>query len=101
MSRKCLVEKNNKRISLCISLSEKRAALKQQIHQKDVDISTRYKLVIKLDNLPKDSSKVRIRNRCALTGRSRGVYRKFGLCRHKIRELAGECVLPGLTKSSW
>jgi small subunit ribosomal protein S14 len=101
MSRKCLIEKNDKRASLCSALLQKRSLLKEQIYQKDIDISTRYQLVKKLHDLPRDSSKVRVRSRCMITGRARGVYRKFGLCRHKIRELAGECVLPGLTKSSW
>lgn len=101
MSRKCLIEKNDKRIALCKSLLTRRALLKDQIYQKDIDISLRYQLVKKLHDLPRDSSKVRVRNRCMITGRPRGIYRKFGLCRHKIRELAGECVLPGLTKSSW
>lgn len=93
--------RNSKKAILCKSLATKRASLKKAISDKKVSLAVRFDLVQKLNSLPKSSSKVRVRNRCFLTGRPRGVYRKFGLCRNKIRELAGLGLLPGLTKSSW
>ena len=68
---------------------------------KNLPKEERFKIQSKLNDLPRDSSKVRIRNRCELTGRTRGVYRKFGLSRIKIRELSMNGALPGVVKSSW
>ena len=78
-----------------------RLALKKKIKNKNLALEERIKLQSKLHDLPKDSSRVRVRNRCEITGRSRGVYRKFGLSRIKIRELSMSGVLPGVVKSSW
>ena len=69
--------------------------------KKDLPMEERFKMQSKLNELPRDSSKIRIRNRCKLTGRTRGVYRKFGLSRIKIRELSMSGALPGVVKSSW
>jgi small subunit ribosomal protein S14 len=93
--------RNSKKALLCKSLAAKRANLKKAISDKKISLAVRFDLVQKLNSLPKNSSKVRVRSRCFLTGRPRGVYKKFGLCRNKIRELAGLGLLPGLTKSSW
>lgn len=93
--------RNGKRAALCRSLAAKRASLKAAIADKKLELSARFDLVQKLHSLPRNSSRTRLRNRCFLTGRPRGVYSKFGLCRNKIRELAGLGLLPGLTKSSW
>jgi small subunit ribosomal protein S14 len=101
MTRKSLIARNDKRISLYNKYSEKRAQLKKEIKSKDITLSERYPLIQKLNKMPRDSSKTRIRNRCFITGRPKGVYSKFELCRHKIRELASEGLLPGVTKSSW
>lgn len=93
--------RNGKKVLLCKSFATRRQALKKAISNKGISLAARFDLVQKLDKLPKSSSKVRVRNRCFLTGRPRGVYRKFGLCRNKIRDLIGLGLLPGLTKSSW
>ena len=69
--------------------------------KKDLSIEVRFKLQSKLNELPRNSSKIRVRNSCKLTGRTRGVYRKFGLSRIKIRELSMSGALPGVVKSSW
>ena len=69
--------------------------------KKDLSMEERFKIQSKLNDLPRDSSKIRVRNRCELTGRSRGVYSKFGLSRIKIRELSMAGSLPGVVKSSW
>ena len=69
--------------------------------QKNLSMEDRFNIQFKLNDLPRSSSRVRYRNRCKLTGRSRGVYRKFGLSRIKIRELSLEGKLPGVIKSSW
>ena len=79
----------------------RRLALKKQIKNKNLSLEERIKLQSKLNDLPRDSSRVRIRNRCKITGRARGVYRKFGLSRIKIRELSMSGALPGVTKASW
>jgi small subunit ribosomal protein S14 len=81
--------------------SEKRKSLKAVIMKKDMSIEDRLKIQIKLNDLPRNSSSIRYRNRCKLTGRTRGVYRKFGLSRIKIRELSMSGDLPGVVKSSW
>ena len=75
--------------------------LKKKIMQKDLSMEERFKIQSKLNELPRNSSRVRVRNRCELTGRTRGVYRKFGLSRIKIRELSMAGALPGVVKSSW
>jgi len=80
---------------------QKRISLKKKIKNKKLILEERIKLQSKLNDLPRDSSRVRIRNRCELTGRARGVYRKFGLSRIKLRELSMSGALPGVTKSSW
>ena len=79
----------------------RRFALKKQIKNKNLTLEERIKFQSKLNDLPRDSSRVRIRNRCKITGRARGFYRKFGLSRIKIRELSMNGALPGVTKASW
>ena len=69
--------------------------------QKSLAMEERFKLQSKLNDLPRNSSSIRVRNRCEITGRTRGVYRKFGLSRIKIRELSMSGSLPGVVKSSW
>ena len=76
-------------------------ALKSVSVNTTLPVGIRYDAMIKLSSLPRNSSKVRIKNRCIVTGRSKGVYSKFGLCRNKFREYALEGVLPGIRKSSW
>lgn len=101
MAKKSSVEKNKRRIRVSKGMSEKRAQLKAKIYDKNLSLAERFALVTKLASLPRDSSKTRVRNRCALTGRPRGYYGKFKLSRNSLRELSGHTVIPGLIKASW
>ena len=101
MAKQSSIQKNLNRINIVKKFNEKRQSLKKQIMKKDLSIEERFKIQSKLNELPRNSSKIRVRNRCKLTGRTRGVYRKFGLSRIKIRELSMSGALPGVVKSSW
>ena len=101
MAKLSSVQKNLNRLRLIEKFSNKRKALKKKIMNKDISIEERLKLQNKLNDLPRNSANIRYRNRCKLTGRTRGVYRKFGLSRIKIRELSMSGDLPGMVKSSW
>ena len=101
MAKQSSIQKNLNRINIVKKFNKKRQSLKKQIMKKDLSIEERFKIQSKLNELPRDSSKIRVRNRCKLTGRTRGVYRKFGLSRIKIRELSMSGALPGVVKSSW
>ena len=101
MAKTCSVERNNKRKILSKKYSAKRKKLKTLIMDKTTSPEDRFEAVLKLTRMPKNSAQIRIRNRCEITGRPRGVYRKFGLCRIKLRELASIGQLPGIIKSSW
>ena len=101
MAKQSSIQKNLNRINIVKKFNEKRQSLKKQLMKKDLSIEERFKIQSKLNELPRDSSKVRVRNRCKLTGRTRGVYRKFVLSRIKIRELSMSGALPGVVKSSW
>ncbi len=101
MAKKCMVEKEGKRQRLNKQFSKRRTALKATIKDKDTSMEDRFEAVMKLAEMPRNSSKVRQHNRCALTGRPRGVYRKFKLSRIKFRELASAGQIPGVVKSSW
>lgn len=101
MARKASVENNNKRKRLAKSYAAKRKALKEKIYDKNLSLSERFECAQKLSNLPRNSAKNRIRNRCELTGRPRAYYRKFGLSRNMLRKLAGSGLLPGVIKASW
>jgi small subunit ribosomal protein S14 len=101
MAKVSSVQRNLKRQRMTAKLQKKRAAMKAQIYDKNLGLAERFALVTKLAALPRNSAKTRIRNRCELTGRSRGVYRKFKLGRNMLRALAGQGLIPGLIKSSW
>ncbi len=101
MAKVSAVNRNNKRRKLTKQLEGKRAKLKAVIADKDASMEERFTAVLKLAEMPRNSSKTRIRNRCALTGRPRANFRKFNLCRVAIRDLASRGELPGVTKSSW
>ena len=101
MAKLSSVQKNLNRQKLIEKFSNKRKVLKKKIMDKTISIEERLKLQNKLNDLPRNSSSIRYRNRCKLTGRTRGVYRKFGLSRIKIRELSMSGDLPGMVKSSW
>tara|TARA_B100001250_G_scaffold231598_1_gene198821 strand:+ start:190 stop:495 length:306 start_codon:yes stop_codon:yes gene_type:complete len=101
MAKLSSIQKNIFRSKLVKKYKNKRNDLKAKIMKKDISIEERLKLQSKLNDLPRNSSSIRYRNRCKLTGRTRGVYRKFGLSRIKIRELSMSGDLPGVVKSSW
>ena len=101
MAKLSSIQKNLNRLKLIEKLKNKRKKLKNKIMDKKISIEERIKLQNKLNDLPRNSANIRYRNRCKLTGRTRGVYRKFGLSRIKIRELTMSGSLPGVVKSSW
>jgi small subunit ribosomal protein S14 len=101
MAKVSAVQRNKKRIKLANSKRKTRDEVRSKLKSKDISPQERLELVFKMQKLPKNSSKIRVRNRCEITGRPRGVYRDFGLSRNKLRELAAFGVLPGLTKASW
>lgn len=100
MAKKSMIEREKKRIKLHAKYNLKREELLDQYRQADT-FSTKLDIHKKLQKLPRNSAKTRIRNRCWKTGRPRGVFRDFGLSRHVVREMAHQCLLPGVTKSSW
>ena len=101
MAKASSIEKNNLRLKLIKKFSKKRKYLKSKTKDKNISLEERMLFQKKLNDLPRNSSSIRHRNRCEITGRSRGVYRKFGLSRIKIRELSMTGDLPGVVKSSW
>ena len=101
MAKLSSIQKNNFRSKLIKKFSKKRKQLKTKIKDKNLSLEERISFQNKLNDLPRNSSSIRHRNRCELTGRSRGNYRKFGLSRIKIRELSMSGDLPGVIKSSW
>ena len=101
MAKQSSIQKNNKRKLMVKKFKNKRLNLKKKINNRNISMEERFKLQSKINELPRDGSRTRVRNRCELTGRTRGVYRKFGLSRIKIRELSMAGLLPGVVKSSW
>ena len=101
MAKTSMVEREKRRIKTAAKHAVKRAALKEAIRSPQTSPEDRATAQVKLQSLPRDASPSRIRNRCQLTGRPRGVYRKFGLARTKIREVANRGEIPGLVKASW
>lgn len=101
MAKKSSIEKNKRRGRMIKSQAAKRAALKATVMNKELPMDERIQAQIKLSELPRNGASTRYRNRCELTGRARGVYRKFKLSRIKLRELGGFGMVPGLSKSSW
>ncbi len=101
MAKKSMINREIKRAKLVEKYKDKRALLKEIISSPKTSSEEKYDAQMKLQTLPRDSSPSRGRNRCALTGRSRGVYRKFGLARTKLREATMRGDLPGLSKASW
>ena len=101
MARKGLIQNNLKRQKLVKSYSKRRQELKLIVMSKTLSLEERFIAQTKLAQLPRNSSRVRIRNRCELTGRPRGYYRRFNLSRITLRELASFGMLPGVKKSSW
>lgn len=101
MAKVSAVERNKKRIILIDKNKEKRKELKKKLMDKETTIEERFAIQLKLSVLPRNSSRIRARNRCAITGRPRGYYRKLGLSRILLRELASSGQVPGMKKSSW
>lgn len=101
MAKTCMIEKEKHRRKLAARHAKKRSALKAVVMDKDTPMEERFDAVMKLAKLPRNSAKVRQHNRCELTGRPRGYYRKFKLCRIKLRDLASAGQIPGVVKSSW
>ena len=100
MAKKSMIEREKKRAKLVAKYAKKRAELKEQFRQATEPLE-KLEIHRKLQKLPRNSAPSRQRNRCWLTGRSRGYYRDFGLSRHVIREWAHQGLLPGVVKSSW
>jgi small subunit ribosomal protein S14 len=100
MAKKSMIEREKKRQGLVAKYAQKREALKEQIVGA-ASQEERMDLHRQLQRLPRNSAPNRVRNRCWVTGRSRGFFRDFGLSRHVLREMAHEGLLPGVTKSSW
>lgn len=100
MAKKSMIEREKKRLKLYTKYQSKREELLKEYRNSD-KFSLKLDIHTKLQKLPRNSAKTRIRNRCWKTGRPRGVYRDFGLSRHVFREMAHECLLPGVIKSSW
>ncbi len=101
MAKKSTVQRDLKRRRLVNQYSSKRSKLKSQIMDRSVSSEKIFEASLKLASLPRNSSKVRVHNRCEITGRPRGVYRKFRLGRIMLRDLASKGQIPGMVKSSW
>lgn len=101
MAKIALINREAKRRNTVKKFAAKRAALLAAANDMSRSDEDRYASRMELQNLPRNSSAVRLRNRCQITGRPRGVFRKFGLCRIKIRELAMNGEIPGVVKASW
>lgn len=101
MAKKSAVEKNKNRSVLVDSYKARRLKLKKIINDKTIPAEERFKATIKLASLPRNSARIRVRNRCEITGRPRGYYRRFKMSRISFRELSLMGMIPGVTKSSW
>ena len=101
MAKLSSINKNNRRINLSKRFFKKRKKLKEIIMNKKLPLEERFKAQLKLSGLPRNSAKTRIRNRCQITGRPHGVYRKLKISRIALRQLGLEGKIPGMIKSSW
>jgi|TARA_A100001015_G_C14978543_1_gene708408 small subunit ribosomal protein S14 len=101
MAKMSSVEKNKKRMKLVKKFETKRKKLKKIVMDKKINLNERFEAALKLAKLPKNSAKNRIRNRCEITGRPHGYYRKLKMSRIALRDLASMGKIPGMTKSSW
>jgi small subunit ribosomal protein S14 len=101
MAKTSAVNRNLKRERMAARDRAKRAALKEQVMDRTLPVEERFEASIKLAQLPRNGAQVRVRLRCALTGRSRGNYRKFKLSRNMLRALGNTGQIPGMTKASW
>jgi len=101
MAKVSMIERQKKRERLVKQYAGKRAALKEIVRDESKPMEERFKATLKLSELPRNSSAVRLNNRCQLTGRPRAYYRKLKLSRIMLRELASQGKIPGMVKSSW
>lgn len=101
MAKASAVEKNKRRRKLSAQYASKRAALKAQVNDKNASLEERFKAQLKLNELPRNSTPVRVRNRCEVSGRPRGFYRKLKISRVALRQLGSQGHIPGMVKSSW
>ena len=101
MAKKSAIERNNKRRRLVAKYAAKRAALKAAAQDESLPLEERFDARLKLAKLPRNSAAIRVRNRCGVTGRPRGYYRKLNMSRIALRELGSLGMIPGLVKSSW
>ena len=101
MAKKSAIEKNKSRIKKVERFKNKRVELKKLIMNKKTSQEDRFEAVMKLSSLPRNGSSIRVRNRCELSGRPRGFYRRVKLSRIALRELAASGNIPGMTKASW
>ena len=101
MAKKSSIEKNNRRRRMVVRFAGKRAELKRVANDESLTLEERFQARLKLAELPRNSSAVRIRNRCEVSGRPRGVYRKLRISRIALRDLGSNGMIPGLVKSSW
>lgn len=100
MAKKSMIERERKRESLVSKYEKKRLELKNKL-KKTVEYDEKLEVYKRIQKIPRNAFPSRLRNRCWVTGRSRGYYRDFGLSRHVLREMVHDCLLPGVTKSSW
>jgi len=101
MAKKSAIERNRKRSRLAKKYQGQRQRLKEIANNSDLPMEERFQARLKLAKLPRNSAKVRVQNRCEVTGRPRGVYRKFKISRIALRDLASTGQVPGMVKSSW
>jgi len=101
MAKQSSINKNNRRLKISNKFYEKRKKLKKIIMDKNISLEERFKAQMKLSNLPRNSSRTRVRNRCQITGRPHGVYRKLKISRIALRQLGLEGKIPGMVKASW
>ena len=101
MAKTSMIARENKRAKIVAKFAAKRAALKAILSDVNASDDEKWEAQVKFQKLPRDASPIRQQRRCQITGRPRGVYRKFGLCRNKLREAAMRGDVPGLTKASW
>ncbi|MDR4514706.1 30S ribosomal protein S14 [Nitrosomonas sp.] len=101
MAKKAIINRNSKRIRVVQKFAERRKGLLAKINDQSLSDDERFQARLELQNLPRNSSPVRICKRCSITGRSRGVYSKFGLGRSKLRDIAMSGKIPGIIKASW
>ena len=105
MAKKSMIEREKKRFALVQKYQERRSVLKSKLQEMNTRqervFKEQFDIAVEFQKLPRSSSKTRLHHRCFVTGRPKGYFRDFGLSRHVLREMAHQCLLPGVTKASW